>query len=65
MGQGLVFLLGFYLEGTLPFVVLSKKTTCTIASPLSFGYFSNHLKYLTRQGFPGLLNVMNLIMHSS
>jgi len=27
--------------------------------------FSNHLKYLTRQGFPGLLKVMNLIMHPS
>jgi len=25
--------------------------------------FSNHLKYLTRQGFPGLPNAMNLIMH--
>jgi len=27
--------------------------------------FSNHLKYLTRLGFTGLLNIMNLIMHSS
>jgi len=25
--------------------------------------FSNHLKYLTKQGFPGLLNIMNLIVH--
>ena len=30
---------------------------------LPFDYFSNHLKCLTRQGFTGLLNVSNFIMH--
>jgi len=36
------------------------KTKCALCPLINF---CNHLKYLTRQGFPGLLNVKHLIMH--
>jgi len=31
----------------------------------AFQVVANHMKYLTRPGLTGLLNVMNLIMHPS
>ena len=46
----------------VPFVVcIENKCVC---KPLLFEFFSNHLKYLTKQGFTGLLNVIKLIIHS-
>ena len=57
------------LKGTVPLGLQlcplwsGLKTRCLFASPLPFDCFNYHLKYLTKQGFPGLLNMMNLIMH--
>ena len=46
----------------VPFVVWCLKAKCALC-PLLLLHVSNHLRYLTRQGFTGLPNDMNLIMH--